>query len=155
MKLLLSLTILSLVLVGCSQQGRLATDFPLPQEEDYIGPLELKNGLKSLDQRLKALESQHQQILDYLGVVEWKEDLPDCMVSIENRIVNNCGRTVQVNEHFGETILTKDPNKVEWVKLGCEDLVSLPRCIDMSDSRSCAYGEKYDRCQSLKELIKN
>jgi hypothetical protein len=91
----------------------------------------------------QELQDQRWEILkDYLGVVEWNEEFEK----------TGCGL-------INKNILTDDKNKVEYVKLGCGG-VNLAECCKTqcpSDARPCPVitdMEFYNRCQTLKELIK-
>ena len=116
-------------------------------------------GSNSLTKRIETLEAQNQRIVDYLGVVDYtnKRQLIGVTVECENGTVikedsNDTNWPYPYKAFCAETILTKDKNKVEWVKLGCEEKV----CMGRTDTAQMITGKcssEFYRCQELKELI--
>ena len=133
MKYLILIIAGALVLVGCvpKEQGKVL-DFAVVSQE-YV------------DNKVETLEAQNQRIMDYLGVVEYQE----CVewtgtwdtVRPDGTVKNKTCSEIKI-------VLTKDKNKVEWVKLHC-DMGEKEWC----DSKQCSSREIINRCQELKELI--
>lgn len=99
--------------------------------------------------KIKELESQIDQLKDYLRVVEWNS----CDTCTYCNPKGNIGtKEICTMSCFSKTYLTSDPLKVEWVEKECgkffdEDYMAERNITPHRSS------EKFVRCEELKKLI--
>ncbi len=146
MKLIITIIIASLVLVGCVGEKELDDDY-------YVSPticpdckvkITSKTWTYWLEQITMNTEIQNQRwemLKEHLGIVEWTEKFNVHSTStIKGIIIND-----------KETYLTFDPLKVEWVELGCDKYNKIGWDYDCSKPKECH--DEYKRCQELKEIL--
>ncbi len=112
----------------------------------------------------ESAQVQIDRLKEYLGVIEWEEVDKECLVkNYECRENADDDRLCYSDSRCEKTSLTKDPLKVEWVKLDCENAhilcSTVGKIIDRDEGCIESFGKEpykdstYLKCQMLQTKL--
>ena len=161
MKLKIFLTIF--LLVGLSGCGNEINNLGFPEQEEESLAILSETDINQWE-RIRTLESQNKMLLDYLGVVEWTENVVETYSATmyyprghtKTRYFSKeelAGFVFDDKEMLGldiikleeeKTYLTDDKFKKEWVELDCDFC---------RDNPKVCYWREESQCYNLKDKL--